>query len=168
MVSGARSVDRRPLDCGVISRLPPIVKQRLQFRLKRGVAPVSNQIVLLLRIVDDVEQGWFSKVIAPGRLTVVSLRDDQLVLAAADPAISDVAGWMAEHGFAAGIARAIVAQAVGTAVILAFGAAWLAVLVGFDKAIAAGVVPFLVPSAVKIVLGGLLVGGIGSRFARTR
>ena len=79
-----------------------------------------------------------------------------------------VAGWMAEHGFAAGIARAIVAQAGGTAVILAFGAAWLAVLVGFDKAIAAGVVPFLVPSAVKIVLGGLLVGGIGSRFARTR
>ena len=77
-----------------------------------------------------------------------------------------VVGRLAERGSAAGILRAIAAQAVGTAVILAFGAAWLATLVGFDKAIAAGIVPFLVPSAVKVLLGGLLVGGIGSRLGR--
>ncbi|MCW0234568.1 MAG: biotin transporter BioY [Ferrovibrio sp.] len=77
-----------------------------------------------------------------------------------------IAGRLAEHGFGAGLLRAIMVQMLGTAVILTCGAAWLATLVGIEKAFALGVAPFLLSSLVKIGLGGLLVVAIGRVFGR--
>lgn len=73
-----------------------------------------------------------------------------------------VAGWLAERGYT-GVVRAIAVQALGTAIILACGWAWLGLQIGHEKAFAAGVLPFLVSSAVKIVLGGLLVAALRRR-----
>ncbi|MBP7063164.1 biotin transporter BioY [Ferrovibrio sp.] len=75
-------------------------------------------------------------------------------------------GWLAERGFGASLPRAIAVQALGTAIILGCGVAWLGSLIGYDRAIAAGLMPFLLSSVVKIVLGGLLVVAIGRRFGR--
>jgi biotin transport system substrate-specific component len=74
-----------------------------------------------------------------------------------------LAGWLAERGYNATLAKAVFVQAVGTALILAAGCAWLAVLVGPEKALAAGLLPFLASSLVKIGLGAALVVAIGRR-----
>jgi biotin transport system substrate-specific component len=58
-------------------------------------------------------------------------------------------GWLAEHGWNGGRpGLALLSMLLGNAACLAIGAAWLAVLIGPQQAIAHGVMPFL--------LGGLL------------
>ncbi|MGE3711446.1 MAG: biotin transporter BioY [Hyphomicrobiaceae bacterium] len=68
-----------------------------------------------------------------------------------------VVGWLAERGYAAGWLRAIAAQGLGTAIILASGVAWLGGLIGYEKAIEVGLLPFILSSVAKVILGGLLV-----------
>lgn len=77
-----------------------------------------------------------------------------------------MAGWLAERGFGNGWLRAMAVQALGTAIILACGVAWLSGLIGYEKAIAAGLLPFLPSSGVKILLGGLLVVAFRRGFKR--
>ncbi|MFA6264326.1 MAG: biotin transporter BioY [Pseudolabrys sp.] len=67
-----------------------------------------------------------------------------------------VSGWLAERGLGRDVWRASLVNVIGTAVILAFGYAWLAHLIGPAKAFAAGISPFLLSSLVKIGLGGVL------------
>ncbi len=69
-----------------------------------------------------------------------------------------VSGWLAERGYGATFARAALVNVIGTTIMLAFGYAWLAHLIGPAKALALGVTPFLLSSLVKIGLGaGLAV-----------
>jgi len=69
-----------------------------------------------------------------------------------------VAGWLAERGYGETFMRAALVNVIGTAIMLAFGYAWLAHLIGPAKALAFGVTPFLLSSLVKIGLGaGLAV-----------
>jgi biotin transport system substrate-specific component len=69
-----------------------------------------------------------------------------------------VSGWLAERGYGETFLRAALVNVVGTAIMLAMGYAWLAHLIGPTKALALGVVPFLLSSLVKIGLGaGLAV-----------
>lgn len=72
-----------------------------------------------------------------------------------------VSGWLAERGFGGSVLRAGFVNLVGTLIILACGSAWLAHLIGFGKAYALGISPFLLSSLVKIALGGVLVVMIG-------
>jgi len=67
-----------------------------------------------------------------------------------------VSGWLAERGFGRDIFKASLVNIIGTLIILAFGYAWLAHLVGPVKAYVAGVHPFLLSSLVKIGLGAVL------------
>lgn len=64
-----------------------------------------------------------------------------------------LAGLIAGPVRQAGWARAFLAMCVGHAVLLTTGAAWLTVFVGPVKAVALGVTPFLIGSAVKSALG---------------
>jgi biotin transport system substrate-specific component len=41
---------------------------------------------------------------------------------------------------------------IGTTIVYAFGVSWLSFLVGFEKAIAFGVMPFILPSIVKVAI----------------
>lgn len=66
-------------------------------------------------------------------------------------------GWLAERGWDRTLPRAVAAMTIGTALLFAPGVAWLAVLVGWDKAIAAGLTPFLVGSLVKLALAAAVL-----------
>ena len=67
-----------------------------------------------------------------------------------------VVGWLAERGYGRDLFSAVLVNIIGTLIILTFGYAWLAHLIGPVKAYAAGVHPFLLSSVVKIGLGGVL------------
>jgi len=64
-----------------------------------------------------------------------------------------VVGWLGERGWDRRVITTLAAMVIGTAIIFVLGAAWLATLIGFDKAIAAGVTPFLLGAVFKIGLG---------------
>lgn len=64
-------------------------------------------------------------------------------------------GSLAERGFDRSLFTAIPAFIAGTAVIYLFGAWQLSAFVGMDKALAAGVLPFVVGDIIKAVLAGL-------------
>lgn len=66
-------------------------------------------------------------------------------------------GWLAERGFDRGVFSTLVAMVIGTFVIFALGLAWLSSLIGFDKAITFGLIPFVYSEALKIVLAALLM-----------
>ncbi|MDN2567311.1 biotin transporter BioY [Aquibium sp. A9E412] len=70
------------------------------------------------------------------------------------PLSAALAGWLAEKGWNG--ERPILAfgsMLLSNAVCLAMGAAWLAVMIGFDQAIIHGVTPFLVGAVLKSALG---------------
>lgn len=65
-------------------------------------------------------------------------------------------GFAASRGLMRGWTGTILAFLAGTAVIYGFGLIWLTQLVGWDKALAGGLVPFLPAEATKIAMAILL------------
>ena len=61
-------------------------------------------------------------------------------------------GWLVERGWGDGIARPFAVLLIGTIIPFITGVSWLATLVGFERAIAGGLTPFLVGAAVKLAL----------------
>lgn len=61
-------------------------------------------------------------------------------------------GWLAERGWTRDIPRGFAAMLLGEAVILGLGVAWLAVLIGWQNAIAFGLTPFLLGTVLKAAL----------------
>jgi biotin transport system substrate-specific component len=83
------------------------------------------------------------------------------------PAAALLVGYLAERGWTAGsLVRGFGVMLLGNALILALGAAWLAVLIGGDQAIALGVLPFLLGAVLKSALAAGAVEG-SRRFIRT-
>lgn len=66
-------------------------------------------------------------------------------------------GWLGTRGWDRNVAGTLAAMTLGTAVIFGLGVAWLSMLIGFDKAVAAGLVPFLVGAAFKIALAAAVL-----------
>ncbi len=67
-------------------------------------------------------------------------------------------GWLAERGWDRSVVPTVVAMALGTAIIFGLGVSWLSVVLGdFDKAVGAGLTPFLVGAAVKIALAAAVL-----------
>ncbi len=66
-------------------------------------------------------------------------------------------GWLAERGWDRALPWAIAAMTAGTVIQLVPGVAWLATLIGWDKAIAAGLTPFIVGAIVKIALAAAVL-----------
>ena len=75
-------------------------------------------------------------------------------------------GALAERGWSNSFPLAAVAMIVGHAVILGAGFAWLAALLGVEKAITVGLLPFLATTAVKCALGAVAVPPIWRAFGR--
>jgi biotin transport system substrate-specific component len=65
-------------------------------------------------------------------------------------AAASLTGFLAERGLDRRIPTALLAFLAGQAVIYLFGVTWLTILLGFQKAILAGLVPFLLGDALKI------------------
>jgi biotin transport system substrate-specific component len=76
-------------------------------------------------------------------------------------------GWLSERGWDRSVPRLFVAMAIGHALILGAGFAWLAfgMKLGVDKAWLVGIVPFIAASLVKNALGAALVPAIRRLFA---
>ncbi len=66
-------------------------------------------------------------------------------------------GWLAERGWDRTLPLALTAMIIGTILLFVPGVAWLAVLIGFSKAVAAGVTPFLLASVVKLALAAAVM-----------
>ena len=66
-------------------------------------------------------------------------------------------GWLAERGMGRGPISTALAMAMGTVIIYAAGVSWLAQFIGFDKAIAGGMIPFLYGDALKLIVAAGLM-----------
>lgn len=81
-------------------------------------------------------------------------------------AMAAIAGWAADRGWWRDPLRMGAAMLAGAVVLLGLGALWLSVLLGTEKAVALGVVPFVVPELVKVGLAACLVKGLGHAAGR--
>ncbi|MDP3898009.1 MAG: biotin transporter BioY, partial [Mesorhizobium sp.] len=77
-----------------------------------------------------------------------------------------IVGHAADRGYDRSPFKLFAAMAVGEVAILALGAAWLAVLFGVDKAVVAGIGPFIVTDIVKLALASAIVPAVWSLFAK--
>lgn len=71
-------------------------------------------------------------------------------------AMAAIVGWAADRGWDRSVARFLAAALAAEAVMMAMGFAWLALLIGADKAWQFGVVPFIVPDLIKVGLAATL------------
>ena len=78
------------------------------------------------------------------------------------------AGWMVEKGWARGVAGLTLAMLIGHALILGPGVAWLALAIGWTKAIAVGLTPFWAATALKTALAVAAVLGLDRVVAAPR
>jgi biotin transport system substrate-specific component len=78
------------------------------------------------------------------------------------------AGWMAEKGWDRSFLKAATVNLIATAVVFVPGVLWLAAAIGPAKAVAVGLTPFLLSSAVKVALGGAVMPLLWSLARRLR
>lgn len=75
-------------------------------------------------------------------------------------------GWAADRGLGRSPFRLFAVMLVGVALILAFGFAWLSMLIGAENAWTFGVAPFIVADVVKAALAASVVPAVWALFAR--
>ncbi|HEY7058494.1 MAG TPA: biotin transporter BioY [Vicinamibacterales bacterium] len=76
------------------------------------------------------------------------------------PLAALVAGALAERGFDRRFGKSIVAMAAGLAIIFTCGVAWMAwgaTPIGLDRALAAGLYPFVIADALKVLLAASIL-----------
>lgn len=74
------------------------------------------------------------------------------------PIVGALVGWLVERGWnGARPGLAFVAMLVGNGLCLVLGALWLSTLIGLEKAVIAGVVPFLIGGVLKSALGAAIL-----------
>ena len=74
------------------------------------------------------------------------------------PIVGALVGWLVERGWnGSRPSLAFVAMLIGNALCLVFGALWLSTLIGVEKAIIAGVLPFLIGGVLKSALGAAIL-----------
>ena len=67
-----------------------------------------------------------------------------------------ITGWLAERGFDRNVLTMGLAMLAGTVAIYALGLGWLATLIGVEKAVEFGLVPFIPGDIVKLVLAAIV------------
>jgi biotin transporter BioY len=72
-------------------------------------------------------------------------------------AAAAIVGWLAERGWDRRVATVILAMLVGNLSIYLFGVTWLAAFVGFEKAPALGLIPFIPGDVVKMIIAVILL-----------
>jgi biotin transport system substrate-specific component len=68
-------------------------------------------------------------------------------------AASLLVGYLADRGLGRGIGSAVLMLLAGVAAIYALGLGWLGSLIGFEKAVAVGLMPFIPAEVLKLALG---------------
>ena len=72
-------------------------------------------------------------------------------------------GYLADRGMGRSFFSALLLFAIGEIVIFALGIAWLATLIGVDRAIAGGLVPFIPAEILKVALASAILFGAWRR-----
>ena len=80
---------------------------------------------------------------------------------------ASVCAWLAARGWALGWTRCLLAALFGHALIIGCGVAWLAVTLGWERAIAVGLAPFLWGTVFKTVLVAVTLP-VGAKWASAR
>lgn len=80
-------------------------------------------------------------------------------------AMAAIVGWAADRGFDRNPFTLFGAMLVAEAVMMAMGFAWLATLIGADKAWTFGVAPFILADLIKVALAAALVPALWSLWA---
>ncbi len=80
-------------------------------------------------------------------------------------ALAAIAGWAADRGFDRNPLKLGAALFVGSVLVLALGFAWLATLIGAEKAWTFGVAPFIYGDLVKVALVSALAPALWSAWA---
>jgi biotin transport system substrate-specific component len=70
------------------------------------------------------------------------------------------AGWAAERGWGRDLSRTLPLMLLGHALIFAPGTLWLAALMGWNKALAFGIAPFVLATLLKSALGASIVAAL--------
>ncbi len=70
-----------------------------------------------------------------------------------------VVGWLAERGWDRGVVRTAIAMLIGKVFIFVPGVLWLGAVIGMEKAIGAGLVPFIPGIVLKIALAVAVLPG---------
>lgn len=78
------------------------------------------------------------------------------------------AGWAAERGWGRDLFRTLSVMLLGHVLIFAPGTLWLAVLMGWNKALAFGIAPFALATLLKSALGAAIVAALWNVAARRR
>ena len=73
-----------------------------------------------------------------------------------------IVGWAADRGFDRNPLKLFGVMLAANAIMLAMGFAWLATLIGFEKAWVFGVVPFILSDLIKVALAAALVPAVWS------
>lgn len=71
--------------------------------------------------------------------------------------VAIVMGWLAERGWDRKALPSLVALTIGTVLLFVPGVAWLAVLIGLEKAVQSGLMPFLLGSVLKLALAAAVL-----------
>lgn len=80
------------------------------------------------------------------------------------PLAAALSGWLVQRGWdGAQLHRALLAMLAATALCLLFGGGWLALTIGWEKALMKGVVPFLLGGVLKSLLAALVLKLINTR-----
>jgi biotin transport system substrate-specific component len=77
-----------------------------------------------------------------------------------------VVGYLADRGHGRTIASALVMLLVGLAATYALGLGWLALLIGAQKAVSAGLLPFIPAEILKLALGTAILTVAWNKAAR--
>jgi biotin transport system substrate-specific component len=72
-------------------------------------------------------------------------------------AAAGIVGWLAERGLERQFRTALLPFVLGSAAIYLCGASWLSIFVGAPKALALGVMPFLLGDAIKALLAAIML-----------
>jgi len=72
-------------------------------------------------------------------------------------------GYLADRGMGRSLLSALLLFAIGEVVIFALGTAWLASLIGVDRAIAGGFLPFIPAEILKVALASAILFGAWKR-----
>ena len=70
---------------------------------------------------------------------------------------SYVIGMLANRGWDRSMIKTLGSMLIGTVIIFIMGIAWLSTFIGFEKAVAAGLTPFILSEGLKILLAVIIV-----------
>jgi biotin transport system substrate-specific component len=142
-----------------------------QFKIPLYPVPVTGQtlVVLLIGMTYGSRLGGFTvatyllqgslglPVFAGGAFGIATLLGPTGGYLFGFLAASVVIGLLAERGMGRYVLSTLIAMIIGNVVIYLIGATWLANFIGADKALAAGVLPFLYGDALKLMVAAGLM-----------